>query len=139
MTKFEVERMEAAFKYLEVKMIDRYSEALKSDDPERVKKVQNLIERQSCAYDEVKKALQAFGVFEESDAGIAEKAFNDPDDADHIFAFSASCKSFANEEYRQVGANAEDAERHLRSRLAFEHCTSMKPEDFEIKLLCQMC
>lgn len=48
-------------------------------------------------------------------------------------------KKFASEEHRQVGANAEQAEQFLRNHLAFEYCNSMTPDDFEIKLLGQMC
>lgn len=139
MTKFEVERMEAVFEYLENKLADHYSDMLKSDDPERVKKAQSLMARRMIAYNEVKNALTAFSLFDESNAAIAEKTFKDPENNDHVFAFSVSCKKFASEEHRQVGANAEQAEQFLRNHLAFEYCNSMTPDDFEIKLLGQMC
>ena len=139
MTKFEVERMEAAFEYLENKLADHYSHLLESDDPERVKKAQSLMDRRMIAYDEVKDALAAFGLFDESNATIAEKAFNSPENDSHVFSFSVSCKEFASEEHLQVGANSEQAEQFLRNHLAFEYCNSMAPDDFEIKLLGQMC
>ncbi|MFU2398741.1 MAG: hypothetical protein ACM674_02025 [Bacteroidales bacterium] len=139
MTNFEVERMEAAFEYLENKLNDHYSYLLGCGDPERVKKAQSLIARRMIAYNEVKDALTAFSLFDESDAAIAENAFKDPENNDHVFAFSVSCKKFASEEHRQAGANAEQAEQFLLNHLAFEYCNSMTPDDFEIKLLGQMC
>lgn len=138
MTRFEIERLEAAFDYLDNKLIDRYSDTLNSDDPERVKKGEKSMERYAMAYQEVKNALEAFGFFSECDAKISERAFNDPENSDHVFAFSVSCKYFANEEHRQAGANAEQAEHFLRTHLAFNH-VSMDPDEFEIKLLGQIC
>lgn len=93
MTNFEVERMEAAFEYLENKLNDHYSYLLGCGDPERVKKAQSLIARRMIAYNEVKDALTAFSLFDESDAAIAEKAFKDPKNNDHVFLSACPAKS----------------------------------------------
>lgn len=136
MTKFEVERLEAAFKYLNDRLLDNYSEILEGDNPDRIKTVQNKISRRMDGYDEVKRVLETFGFFEESDAKDEEKLFNDPE-CNHTFHFSVNCKMFK-EVYTEQGKTAEQAEHYLRSHLAFEYCNSLSPEDFEIKLLAKI-
>lgn len=83
-------------------------------------------------YDEVKNALRRFGLYEVSDASISERAFNAESDY-HVFSFGVSTDKMLWEECIQDGQNAEQAEHHLRSHLAFAH--GCEPEKFKVKLI----
>lgn len=87
MTQFEVDRMKAAFEYLENQELYHLEEIKHSDNPDAVKRAQKRAENNVRLLDLVQRTLSEFGVFDVSDPVLSEKLFNDPENDSHVFRF----------------------------------------------------
>lgn len=146
MTKFESDRMEAVFQYLEDELEHHYKDLLESDDPDRRKLANAKIDRQLMAYDDVKRALKAFHLYDADDAEQKEKYFFAPD-VPHFFRFrvlwygfieSEGFKDEEEEVFVQEGFTEDEAKKHLTSHLLFNHCADKSFVIKEITTLCQL-
>lgn len=140
MTRFEIDRLEEAFQYLEDKLNHRYEHLIKNGTPEQKEIVKKKIKRILIDYNDVKRTLCNFGFFTEDENNITynEKYFNDSS-IDHVYTFRVLWSGFIesegfpgeNEEnFVQNGRTKEEAQHFLESHLLFEHCTD---KNFQIK------
>lgn len=147
MTQFEVDRMKAAFEYLEDQELYRLEEIKHSDNPDAVKRAQKRTENNVRLLDLVQRTLSEFGVFDVSDPVLSEKLFNDPENDSHVFRFRVQWSGFSESEGMdwdeeetavQTGRNAEEAEHYLRSHYEFNHCADKTFRNLKLELLCQL-
>lgn len=147
MTRFEIDRLEEAFQYLEDKLNHRYEHLIKNGTPEQKEIVKKKIKRILIDYNDVKRTLCNFGFFTEDENNITynEKYFNDSS-IDHVYTFRVLWSGFIesegfpgeNEEnFVQNGRTKEEAQHFLESHLIFEHCTDKNFQIKEITLLYQ--
>ena len=147
MTRFEIDRLEEAFQYLEDKLNHRYEHLIKNGTPEQKEIVKKKIKRILIDYNDVKRTLCNFGFFTEDENNITynEKYFNDSS-IDHVYTFRVLWSGFIesegfpgeNEEnFVQNGRTTEEAQHFLESHLLFEHCTDKNFKIKEITLLYQ--
>lgn len=147
MTRFEIDRLEEAFQYLEDKLNHRYEHLIKNGTPEQKEIVKKKIKRILIDYNDVKRTLCNFGFFTEDENNITynEKYFNDSS-IDHVYTFRVLWSGFIesegfpgeNEEnFVQNGRTKEEAQHFLESHLLFEHCTDKNFQIKEITLLYQ--
>lgn len=72
MTQFEVDRMKAAFEYLEDQELYHLEEIKRSNNPDAVKRAQKRAESNVRLLDLVQRTLSEFGVFDVSDPVLCE-------------------------------------------------------------------
>lgn len=147
MTRFEIDRLEEAFQYLEDKLNHRYEYLVKNGTPEQKEIAKKKIKKVLIDYNDVKRTLHNFGFFteDENNTTYNEKYFADPT-IDHVYTFRVVWSGFVesegfpgeNEEnFVQNGHTKEEAQHFLESHLLFEHCTDKNFQIKEITLLYQ--
>lgn len=147
MTKFEIDRLEEAFRYLENELDHRYGDLVKNGTPEQKEIAKKKIKRILINYNDVKRTLDKFGFFteDENNSTYNEKYFNDSS-IDHIYTFRVLWSGFIEsegfsgeneEKFVQNGRTKEEAQHFLESHLLFEHCTDKNFQIKEITLLYQ--
>lgn len=147
MTRFEIDRLEEVFQYLESELEHRYADLIKNGTSDQKRATERKIKRVLVDYDDVKRTLHKFGFFteDENNATYNEKYFSDPT-IDHVYTFRVLWSGFVGsegidgeneEKFIQNGHTKEEAQHFLESHLLFEHCTDKNFQIKEITLLYQ--
>lgn len=147
MTRFEIDRLEEAFQYLEKEIEYRYADLIKNGTPDQKRAAERKAKKILVDYDDVKRTLHIFGFFteDENNTTYNEKYFADPT-IDHIYTFRVVWSGFVEsegfpgedeEKFIQSGRTKEEAQHFLESHLLFEHCTDKNFKIKEITLLYQ--
>ena len=147
MTRFEIDRLEEAFQYLENEIEHRYSDLIENGTPGQKRTAEREIAKILYNYNDVKRTLRKFGFFteDENNTTYNEKRFSDPT-SEHVYTFRVLWSGYVEsegfdgeneEKFIQNGHTKEEAQHFLESHLLFEHCTDKNFQIKEITLLYQ--
>lgn len=147
MTRFEIDRLEEVFQYLESELEHRYADLIENGEPDQKRAAERKMKKILVDYNDVKRTLDKFGFFteDENNATYNEKYFADPT-IDHVYTFRVVWSGFVEsegfpgedeEKFIQNGHTKEEAQHFLESHLLFEHCADKNFKIKEITLLYQ--
>lgn len=147
MTRFEIDRLEEVFQYLESELEHRYADLIKNGAPDQKRAAERKMKKILVDYNDVKRTLDKFGFFteDENNTTYNEKYFADPT-IDHVYTFRVVWSGFVEsegfpgedeEKFIQNGHTKEEAQHFLESHLLFEHCADKNFKIKEITLLYQ--
>lgn len=147
MTRFEIDRLDEVFRYLESELEHRYADLIENGSPDQKRAAERKMKKILVDYNDVKRTLDKFGFFteDENNATYNEKYFADPT-IDHVYTFRVVWSGFVEsegfpgedeEKFVQNGHTKEEAQHFLESHLLFEHRADKNFKIKEITLLYQ--
>ena len=147
MTRFEIDRLDEVFRYLESELEHRYADLIENGSPDQKRAAERKMKKILVDYNDVKRTLDKFGFFteDENNATYNEKYFADPT-LDPVYTFRVVWSGFVEsegfpgedeEKFVQNGHTKEEAQHFLESHLLFEHRADKNFKIKEITLLYQ--